>query len=486
MLLTKPKDFISEINSKDGNDVSQPHIDYLNHAEQVQLVKNVYAGTDSSVQYIFQFPQESDATYKDRISKATLRNFVKRAVAAFNGMIFRKPLEYGGYGVKTTACLNTVDTKNTITKFSRDLGELVTRDGVAYVLADAPSYGQGNGYNKPYLILVERLALINWRKDNLGNYTMIVIQELIAEENGKFGTIFTDQWRHYYIDSNTGMVIIDIYRVSTTGTKQFIITDSITTAFEKIPIVEVFIDDVPIMYDIAKMNIKYLNRQSHKDRYLTMAALPIPVVWGSDIDEEGNTTTAKPALVIGVDEAFIFNGTKDECDFQWRELSGSSIDQLENDLNSIVEDITTGILRAAETANAVQKTATEVQLLQAEASNRVTVIADAVERGMQEALGLLSYLNNENIPEEAYFIINKDFNSALMGSDGARVVLESYLLGLISSTTFLKTLSDMELINIGSSTDELIRIENDTFVPRPRVSTSTTQTDNRTTSATNL
>jgi hypothetical protein len=205
------------------------------------------------------------------------------------------------------------------------------------------------------------------------------------------------------------------------------------------------------------------------------------------VNEAGETTTAKPALVIGVDEAFIFS-SKEEGDFQWRELSGSSVNLLEEDLNSITEDITTGILRAAETANAVQKTATEVQLLQAEAANRVTSIAMAVETGMKEALTLLSAISKETVPSDAVFLINKDFNASLMGSDGARVVMESYLLGMLSMETFLQTLSDMELINIDSATKEIERIASDTFKPTPKQpqqqpQDGVQQQDNRTASA---
>jgi hypothetical protein len=251
--------------------------------------------------------------------------------------------------------------------------------------------------------------------------------------------------------------------------KSYYIFNTIETEFNRIPIQEVFVDNTPILYDIAKLNIKHFNRLSHKDRYLTMAALPIPVIWGAEVDDDGNTTTAKPALVIGVDEAFVFSGSKEEADFQWRELSGDSIDLIEKDLNSIVEDITTGILRAAESANAVQKTATEVQLLQAEASNRVTQIATAVQIGMARSLDILSEINNERVPASATFVINKDFNASLMGSDGARVVMESYLMGMISMETFLQTLSDMELISIDSAKEEIARIEADKFKPEPKI-----------------
>jgi hypothetical protein len=181
-----------------------------------------------------------------------------------------------------------------------------------------------------------------------------------------------------------------------------------------------------------------------------------------------------------VDEAFVFQGTKDECDFEWRELSGDSVNLLEEDLNSIIEDITTGVLRAADSANAVQKTATEVALLNSEASNRVMSIAGCVEAGMRDALKILATFNNETVPSTAVFNLNNDFNAMLMGSDGIRVVMESYLLGLVSIETYLKALSEAELIAIDSVKSELDRIEKDTFKPVPKTQTNDIKMDNRT------
>lgn len=476
---------LNTVNGYNGDDPSQKHAEYLQHAEQVKLINDVFNGVDSAVGYLFSFPQEGKETFTTRKNRATLRNFVKRAVQAFTGMIFRKPLEITNYGPKTTKLFNKIDTKQSIENFTKDVATALTKDGKTYILADSPSDGNSG---QPYLILVHRESLINWRKDASGKFTMIVIEEVIAEPNGLFGTKYTTQWRVYDAEAD-----IQIWRKKdvTAGKvsnkeNSFYVYDTITTGFTEIPIEELTVDETPMLYDIAKLNIKHFNRMSHKDRYLTMAALPIPVIWGADVNENGETTTAKPALVIGVDEAFIFS-SKEEGDFQWRELTGASITLIEDDLNSITEDITTGILRAAETASAVQKTATEVQLLQAEASNRVTAIATSVQVGMKNALALLSFINKEVVPDTATFTINKDFNASLMGSDGARVVMESYLLGLLSMDTFLQTLSDMELINIDSAKKEIDRIKADNFKPTPKTQPKddigVKPMDNRTTGA---
>ena len=474
MAVTKIKD-LTDV--KNGDDPSQRHQLYIAHEHQVSLINDIFNGVDSTTQYLTKFPQELIETYVNRQGAASLRNFVKRAVQAFTGMIFRKPLEIDGYGARTTKLFPKIDTNQSIENFTKDVATALTKDGKAYILADSPVKGQDGN---PYLMLVNRASVINWRKDINGKFTMIVIEEMVSEENGLFGTTYIKQWRVYDIKGDITIWRVATNQKGTMNTAGYVVHNKIETGFTDIPMQEVIVDDTPILYDIAKMNIKHFNRQSHKDRYLTMAALPIPVIWGADLDDDGKPTTAKPALVIGVDEAFVFTGTKQESDFEWRELSGDSIDQLEADLNSIVEDITTGILRAAETASSVQKTATEVQLLQAEASNRVTAIANAVQVGMMGALELLSAINKEKVPEKAKFLINKDFNASLMGSDGARVVMESYLIGLLSMETFLQTMADMELINIDSAKKEIARIEADKFKPEPKNPEPTDGMDNRT------
>jgi hypothetical protein len=42
------------------------------------------------------------------------------------------------------------------------------------------------------------------------------------------------------------------------------------------------------------------------------------------------------------------------------------------------------------------------------------------------------------------------------------------MMGLLSTETFLQSIADMELITIGSAADEIIRIQNDKFAPKPR------------------
>ena len=439
---------------------------YKKHQNQVKIVTDIYNGSDSASSYLSQFPQEIEDTFVDRKNKIALKNYVKRATEAFVGMIFRKPIDAIGYSENMMRITKRIDTKSTINQFARRITEKLIRDGKTYILVDSLQDG-----SNPYLISMDRNSVINWSKDENGNFTLIVIREFIEDRISEFEVDTIEQYRVYRDDGN-----ITIYRQSE---QEFYEYSYIETDLDYIPVQELSLDDIPPLYDIARLNIKHMNRTSAKDRYLDMAACPVPVIWGAEIDDEGSVSSAKPALVIGVDEAFIFNGTKDECDFQWRELSGSSIDQLQNDLSVIEEDITSGVIRASSSENTTMKTATQSYYEASEASNRVTVIANIVEYALNASLDIMIDMLGEN-DSVGGVIINKDYNAIAGSTTDLRLLWEMYLGGSLSLATLLNSMQQFELINIGSVDEEIKKIESETFVPKPKEVSSETikNTDN--------
>jgi hypothetical protein len=445
------------ITTQSSDDVSFRHPDYITHAQQLDIINNIYNGVDSSVGYIYQMERESAKSLELRKQKATLKNFVRRAVDAFVGMIYRKPIETTGLDDTMSAIISKIDKKNSLNRFARDITTALVRDSRVFIGADTSTTGK----DAPYGVIYPRASVINWAKDGDGKYTMIVVQEQVEVRSGEFGIEYIDQWRVYKEDGN-----IDLYRTIDSKNTLY---ESIITEYDYIPMIEIDIGDVPPLYDIAKLTIKHFNRTSLKDKYIDMCSVPIPLIWGMDIND-GDAT--KPALIIGADEAFIFTGTKAEADFEWRELTGSSIDKLQEDLKVIEEDITSGILRAATNDSKTIKTATQSFYEAAESSNRVTVIANAVEQGLNQLLVFLADLGNIKLDATSKIIVNKDFNAILQSSDSLRLLFEVYLAGAVSIETFLDSLTKFEVIDISSVRDELTRIKADTFVPEPKVKTT--------------
>lgn len=451
-------------------DVSYRHPEYVQYFNQIVKIRNMYNGVDTAKQYLYRLERESIDGFSTRTDNVTLKNFVKRAVEAFVGMIFRKHIETTGLDDEMMNVLSRLDLVNNLNRFSRDLTTEVIVSGKAFIAVD--SSVDGNGL--PYAVIYDRLQVINWSKNSNGVYDMVVVEETIEKRNGSFGVDYVKQWRVYKDDGN-----VEIYRQTEEGIS---LVEVVVTGYDYIPIIAVDLSDIPPLYDIAKMNIKHMNRTSIKDKYLDMCATPIPLIWGVGIDDSlGNGT--KPVFVVGADEAFLFQGTKEECDFQWRELAGSSIDKLQEDLAVIEEDITSGIIRAATSDTTTIKTATQSFYEAAESANRCVVIANAVEQGLNAMLRYLADIGNINLEDTATIIVNKDFN-AINGNNGdLRLLWEVYLQGGLSTSTFIDSLSKFEIIDIGSVYDEIVRIEQDSFKLKPRIDVDSQikeETDNRT------
>jgi hypothetical protein len=454
-----------------SNSVEFVHPDYMAYADIVNTTRNVFNGIGSTKNYIYKLERESISSYNNRLANATLKNFVKRATEAFVGMIFRKQIEVTGFDDRMTNIFGKIDRKNSLNIFAREMTTNLIVDGKVFVGIDSDIDGESD----PYVVLFKRNQITNWRQDEQGRYTLVVIQEVVTVESGEFGNEEIIQYRVYKDDGN-----VDLYRDSGNG---FIFYDTIETEYDYIPIVDITLSDIPPLYDISKLTIKHTNRTSIKDKYLDMCATPIPIIWSPDSYNEDDPS--RPVFVVGADEGFVFNGAKEECDFEWRELQGSSIDKLQEDLTVIEEDITTGVIRAASSDSNTIKTATQAYYEASESANRVVVMANAVELGLNKIVKILADIANVELPEESRVILNKDFNAIAGNSDSVRLLWEVYLGGTLSTETFLDSLAKFELVDIGNVKDEMTRIENDKFKPKPKVKQDDIlkNSDNRTTGA---
>jgi hypothetical protein len=461
--------------NEQSDDVNFKHPEYTKYYEQIKLVGDVFDGIDSAKVHLQKTFKETDDSYRQRQNLATLKNFVKRATEAFVGMIYRKPVSLIGFSDEMMDRANVIDRKSNMNKFSRELTTALVRDGKVFLFVDTPIGG-----GSAYISIMNRQNVINWRKNADGVYTMLVYTEFVEVDAGDFGLDLIQQWRVVRDDGS-----VTIYREDADN-QNYYIYEEIQTDFDYIPIVDIELDNIPPLYDIAKYSIKHMSRTSFKDKYLDMSAVPIPLIWDSSGGDD-NIDGTKPAYVIGVDEAFVFTGTKDESDFQWRELTGSSITALQDDLAVIEEDITSGVIRAAQSDNTTMKTATQSFYEAAESSNRVTVIANAVEIGLNKTMVMVADAMNETLDDTARVIVNKDFNAITQNTDNLRLLWEVYLGGALSVETFLNSLESFEVIDIGSVDSEIKRIEKDKFTPNSKADESDNSTtknmDNRTVSA---
>ena len=179
------------------NDVNFQHPDYVAHKNQVKLCNDFYNGIDTARQWLYPRVNENQTDFQNRQMKAVLSNFVERIVTTQSGQIFSSPITYDGIPKKQMELLDAFD----IAEFAKDTCKRGIRDGKSFILIDIPVEG-----GDPYFINVNRDQVINWRKNEEGEYTLVVIAEAYAIED-EFAISYDTQYR--VIRENGD---VDIYR----------------------------------------------------------------------------------------------------------------------------------------------------------------------------------------------------------------------------------------------------------------------------------
>ncbi len=431
-------------------DVTFLHPEYKAHRHQVKLVNDIYHGIDTAKELIFQSPNEYNTDYLARKEKATLDNFIERIVTAMSGQIFRKPLMFNEFSDAAIEEMEIIYQGKSLDEFGKDMAAMGIRDGKSFCLVDVLTDG-----GAPYFALYEREQLTNWRIED-GIYTMVVLLETYQEEDG----FETGIYLQYRVIDEQGNV--QIWR-QFDSKGDWSIAEEIITSYNFLPFYALNVDEVPPLYDIAKINANHLNFSSKKDSYLETAGSPIPFGKGLGIDANaqviGEGDVPAPALVLGVNSVVLTDNP--EASFEWVEMSGNNIEALQKDLNLKAESMGQRALTLSSESTQV-KTATQIQQENSESTSRLTDIASDLQQVLNIAYN--SYCEMKSTTAVGEIILNKDYNNSLPDANIINGLNAAQIAGNLSRETFIESMVRAEYIEIESVDDELARIE-DEMIP---------------------
>jgi hypothetical protein len=406
--------------------------EYLLHQGQLEVVNDVYDGIDTAKAHLQQYNKETLEDYTQRQDVATLNNFVFRSVDSIKNIVFRRTLNKTELeGTAIEPLIDNIDLSQSLDSFAKDVLVASQLDGYCFILADAPIYSEDIQTRAdelakglvPYLNLVKRTNVPNCKINEQGKYDRITIRETYEVENGSFGYEVKVQYRVYYKGG-----LIETWRDG-----KVVPNMTVEANFDDIPIVKVFIDDTPPMYDLAKLNVNHMNRTSELNSYIRAAGAPIPVMWGGSNDGK--------LQVVGVNQGISFSGTPQEADFQWRELSGHNAAIIREQIK-LDEEAMLDIIVSLVTSNQ-PRTATEVNSDNTENTAKLTHAAQVVEEGINKALKLLGDFMNTKITAEIE--VNKDFDSNRLTPEQVREYRNDYVQGIISLDRLMEVLVEGEV-----------------------------------------
>ncbi len=420
---------------------------YVAHESQITTVTAIYNGVDTAKAYIREYAQEDATDYSQRKNDATLGNFVFQTIDTIQNIIFRKPIDKENITNPTILeYTSKIDLNQSLNEFSKDVLISRIKDGYTFVMADSISYNADEVTNqaqqedaniRPYLVNILRENVLNWTLNNGGGFARMSIRDFETVSVGKFGSEIKQITKVYYEDGT----------VETYNDKDEL-TNSIQRSFIGIPIVQIGDNLVPSLYDMTKININHLNRNSELDNYVRIGGAPFPIITGQLMgDDDGNAPKT-----MSINQGLHFRDN--EGGFVWAEMSGANSTMIQERINYYEDQmLKVAIDFTTEQSN---KTATQVEKESMVGESKLTGLATEIEEGINESLANMSLFMTDNVGENT-IRVNKDYNNAVLTPEQANSYRMDYMQGIISLERLWSLLEKGEYLPI--TTDKEKEIE---------------------------
>lgn len=395
---------------------------YTAHQHQVKLCNDLFNGVDYAKQHLLQYSEEKAEDYKTRKDSANLDNFVFRTIDTMKNIVFRKDIDISGVtNSKMLTYLEKIDLSNNIDYFAKQVFENARKDGHTFILADSQAYDKeelttqqmiDEAGIRPYLVNYKREDVINWQGNDINFADWVVIKECEVVDGENFTEDEKITYRVLYIDGTVRLYNVD-------KDKNVTYTEFMTTPKTYPILVKVGKSDIPEFYDMAKINVNHLNRNSELDNYVRIGGAPFLVVGGT-MDNKGIST-------IAINQGMKFDD--DEFKVEWVEMSGANSEIIRNR----IKDYEIAMMKQSVeflTADS-NLTATQVNKESTPKESKLKSQAREVEDGINLAIEKMGMLVVGGLGENI-IIVNKDFDNTLITAEEAESYRQDYIQGIIS------------------------------------------------------
>lgn len=349
--------------------------------------------------YLPQFPAELDASYKDRLSTATLVNMSEKTRDIMVGLVFQGEIELGeDVAPEIIPLAEDIDNAGThLNVFARSLFEDQFA-GWSVVLVDSPSVRVETRADekalrlRPYWVKYTADQVINWRYrinpvSKAKELTLIVFKEQTNEPAGMFANEIVTRYRAFSLN-DAGQVEYRLYRqtgetgIDTVfGPAEFVLeAEGIIPRLTKIPvgICGKGLGAKPPLTDIALKNIEHYQTYSDFKSLMHKSCVPLPFVKNLSMNDNQQ-------LIVSADK---LTELSSDGDIGWAEVSGTALAPIRQTLQDIRDEIALiGLSLLADSTARVEVTATEALLNSAGETAALRVMATSLKDCLELCLG---------------------------------------------------------------------------------------------------
>jgi hypothetical protein len=472
--------------------VSLRHKGYDTYYDKWRRVRDVVSGQDAiyagTTRYLAKLTDETDDDYRKRMHRTPFYNASWRTMAAFVGMMFRKP-PLKEIPAALEPYLNDVTMSGV--SFDNFAQEIVLEDIAVSrvgVLVDYPSGAQINSDGtpmslaqtealglRPTMVMYRAEQILNWRFEYVNNrylLTQVRLLETATETTSEFEEKEYDVIR--VLDLIDGKYRVRRFKEDNEEQIGWDIFPTMNNApMTEIPFFFIGPDggqhelSEPVLIDLVDLNIKHYQVSSDYEHGCHMTGLPTPVVSGMTaerFDAAGNPVY--PTLYIGSTSAWIL---PTGAEANYLEFTGQGLKALKENLDSKEAQMAALGARMLTPDKAGVEAAETVAMRHSGESSILAAIAVAVSEGLTKALKVFAQWAGVAVSEDSIvFEINRDFMPFAITPQALSSLLSAVQAGKLSHEAFFDLMKRGDLIDSELKfEEEQARIDAEPDIPAP-------------------
>lgn len=477
-----------------ANGVKNRHKNYTHFQDKWRRCRDVAAGQDNiylgSTLYLPMLAEETPEEYQKRLKRTPFYNASWRTMAAFVGMMFRKPPVIQVPNKAIEKLLEDVTMSGiSFENFAKDIaledieisrigvlvdfpqGTMQNADGATISVAEAEAAGL-----RPSMVMYKAEAIINWRFEFINNRNILTQVRLWEQQI----TVKSE----FEVEERAIIRVLDLvdgkYRVrlfyedneEQIGWEVFPTMDN--KPLDYIPFYFIGPDggesdlSEPVLIDLVDLNIKHFQVSADYEHGCHMTGLPTPVVIGAapeKHDSSGNPVY--PKLYIGSTVAWML---PQGADAKYLEYSGQGLGALEKNLANKEAQMAAIGARMLMPEKAGVEAADTIAMRHAGEQSILSAIAVSVSEGLTKALKTFcQWAGATTVTDEnTKFEINRDFAPFMLSPQALTALLGVVQAGKLSDEAFYNLLQRADLADSEISfQDDQARIDEAPAIPGP-------------------
>jgi hypothetical protein len=389
--------------------------------------------------YLPQEPRETDEAHESRVARSVLSPYAQRIIETAAGAILRKPIHIEGNDYWKKFAENVDGLGSDLNEFARRILVSSLTYGHSAILVDYPPASKALSLaeeraleRRPYFVPVEAPQIWGWRQETTlptSPLTQVRIHEYTTQPQGDFGETQVEQMRVIYPGS---------YDLYIQGQKSFILHESGKFTLPEIPLVPIYANRLgmlrsqPPLLDIANLNITHYQRQADLIHALHVAAMPILILEGFDMDTN--------EVSVGVNYALSMPpGNK----AYYVQSDASSFAAQAEEIKAIETQMSTLGITKLFGQKFVSESADSKRIDQAQSNSVLAVLSMEVCAGLKRAFEMASqYVGIE--PPEIY--LDRDFDFYRLIGQDITAITDLNTKGKLSDETLLEILRRGEIL----------------------------------------